>query len=196
VLFRKKHLDGLADGSITVAFRRWRRPTVRAGGTLQTRVGVLAIDGLARVVLVEIGDDDARRAGYPSRGALVAEMTARSEGDVYRIDFHMAGPDPRIALRERAELEPDELAEVRRRLDRLDAASPHGPWTRATLALIAARPGTRAPDLATEMGREKLPFKADVRKLKALGLTESLAVGYRISPRGTTVLRALDADGG
>jgi hypothetical protein len=34
------------------------------------------------------------------------------------------------------------------------------------------------------MGRERLAFKTDVRKLKALGLTESLPVGYRLSPRG------------
>ena len=42
----------------------------------------------------------------------------------------------------------------------------------------------RAADLAAALGREKLPFKADVRKLKALGLTESLERGYRLSPRG------------
>ena len=31
-------------------------------------------------------------------------------------------------------------------------------------------------------------FKRDVRKLKELGLTESLEIGYRISPRGETLL--------
>ena len=52
------------------------------------------------------------------------------------------------------------------------------------LGLIADRPGTRAPDLAASLGRETARFKADVRKLKELGLTESLEVGYRLSPRG------------
>jgi hypothetical protein len=56
------------------------------------------------------------------------------------------------------------------------------------LRLIADRPGTRAADLAAELGREKLPFKAEVRKLKELGLTESLQVGYRLSPRGRAYL--------
>ena len=37
-------------------------------------------------------------------------------------------------------------------------------------------------------------FKPLVRKLKALGLTESLEVGYRLSPRGAAVLAALDRD--
>ena len=52
------------------------------------------------------------------------------------------------------------------------------------LRLIAERPAVRAGDLAESLGRERLAFKADVRKLKALGLTESLGVGYRLSPRG------------
>ena len=48
----------------------------------------------------------------------------------------------------------------------------------------------RAPDLAASLGRETLPFKRDVRKLKELGLTESLEVGYRLSPRGRAYLDA------
>ena len=34
------------------------------------------------------------------------------------------------------------------------------------------------------VGRERDPFKLDVRKLKNLGLTRSLRVGYRLSSRG------------
>ena len=57
------------------------------------------------------------------------------------------------------------------------------------LELIRARPATRAPDLAASLGRETKSFKTDVRKLKTLGLTESLVVGYRLSPRGETFLQ-------
>ena len=63
-----------------------------------------------------------------------------------------------------------------------------GPWTREILRLIAERPGVRAPDLAASLGRETLAFKRDVRKLKELGLTRSLPVGYEISPRGRAYL--------
>ena len=49
----------------------------------------------------------------------------------------------------------------------------------------------RAGDLADELGLERLAFKTDVRKLKALGLTESLPVGYRLSPRGQAWLDQL-----
>ena len=81
-----------------------------------------------------------------------------------------------------------ELAEIRARLDRLDAASPIGPWTRQTLAIIDRSPEVRAPDLAAELGRDTPSFKRDVRKLKELGLTESLDIGYRLSPRGEAVV--------
>jgi hypothetical protein len=57
------------------------------------------------------------------------------------------------------------------------------------LRLIAANPGRRAPDLARRRGLDTRPFKIDVRTLKALGLTESLAVGYRLSPRGRAYLK-------
>jgi hypothetical protein len=106
------------------------------------------------------------------------------KGPLHRIEFRLAGPDPRIALRERSDISPEERAEIDARLARLDAASRHGPWTATVLGLIDKRPGTRAPDLAASLGRATAPFKADVRKLKELGLTESLEVGYRLSPRG------------
>ena len=106
-------------------------------------------------------------------------------GETYRIAFHLAGPDPRIALRADAALTAADRAAIAARLARYDAASRHGPWTEATLRAIAAAPGTRAADLAERLGRDELAkFKTDVRKLKALGLTESLEVGYRLSPRG------------
>jgi len=172
----------IGEGEVTLAFRRWRRPTVKAGGTLRTRVGVLAIESVEVVDEDEVTDADARRAGAESREAVLRE--GPQERPLYRIEFRLAGPDPRIALRERSDVSPGERAEIDARLARLDAASRHGPWTRKVLALIAEQPGTRAPDLAASLGRETAPFKADVRKLKELGLTESLQIGYRLSPRG------------
>jgi hypothetical protein len=182
VLFRQDVLRRIGEGEVTLAFRRWRRPTVKAGGTLRTRVGVLAIDSVEVVDERDVTDADARRAGAPDREAVLSQGPAGRP--LYRIEFRLAGPDPRIALRERSDISPGERAEIDARLARLDAASRHGPWTGTVLGLIAERPGTRAPDLAASLGRETAAFKADVRKLKELGLTESLAVGYRLSPRG------------
>lgn len=194
VLFPQRFHAGLADGSVTLAFRRWRRPSVKAGGRQRTPVGELAIDAVDPVAEHEITEGDARRAGYPGRAELLAELARRPAGTLYRIAFHRAGDDPRIALRQRADLSGDEWTAVRRRLGRLDRASRHGPWTTTVLRLIADRPAVRAADLASSLGREKAPFKIDVRKLKELGLTESLEVGYRLSPRGRAVLARLESE--
>ncbi|MEX2373090.1 MAG: hypothetical protein WD800_04750, partial [Dehalococcoidia bacterium] len=75
------------------------------------------------------------------------------------------------------------------RLGRMDGGE-RGPWTRDVMRLIDASEGVRAADLAGRLGRETQRFKGDVRRLKALGLTESLEVGYRLSPRGRALLAA------
>jgi hypothetical protein len=191
VLFRRRSLDGIRAGEITLAFRRWDRPRARAGGRQRTAVGELAIDSVAAVDRAEITPDDAARAGHASVDELLAALDARGDAPIWRIELHWAGEDPRRSLRERADLEPAELDELLELLERLDRASRHGPWTRAVLELIERRPEVRAADLAAAAGREKLPFKRDVRKLKELGLTESLEVGYRLSPRGRTLVEWL-----
>jgi hypothetical protein len=191
VLLKRHVLDGLADGTITVVFRRWARPRVRAGSKLRTAVGVLAVDAVDEMNFADVTEDDARRSGFSSRTALLDDLASQRDGRVYRIALHVAGPDPRVELRGRDALTGGELAEVERRLARLDAASRHGAWTLAVLRLIRDRPEVRAGDLAPTRGQETLGFKRDVRKLKELGLTESLELGYRLSARGRAVLDRL-----
>jgi hypothetical protein len=191
VLLKRHVLDGLADGTITVVFRRWARPRVRAGSKLRTAVGVLAVDAVDEMNFADVTEDDARRSGFSSRTALLDDLASQRDGRVYRIALHVAGPDPRVELRGRDALTGGELTEVERRLARLDAASRHGAWTLAVLRLIRDRPEVRAGDLAPTRGQETLAFKRDVRKLKELGLTESLEVGYRLSARGRAVLDRL-----
>lgn len=182
MLITRPTLDLIAAGTVTVAFRRWERPRVRPGSRLRTAVGVLEVGSVQPVAAAELTEADARAAGHPDLAALHAQL--RGDAPIHRITLRLAGPDPRVALRARAELSAAERAELDRRLGRLDQTSRGGPWTATVLALIAANPGVRAPDLAAWLGRETLPFKRDVRKLKELGLTESLPVGYRLSPRG------------
>jgi hypothetical protein len=190
VLFESRFWPLIADGSVTVTFRRWRRLQVKVGGRYRTPGGMIAVDGIDRVEPAAIRDDEARSSGYPSAGALVRDLRGPADLPVYRITFHtLAGPDPRRELAETDALSADDVAELQRRLTRLDRASSHGAWTRATLDAIASRPEVRAGDLATAFGRETLPFKTDVRKLKNLGLTISLKVGYRLSPRGAAYLK-------
>lgn len=193
MLFKRPVLDRIAAGTVTLAFRRWRRPTVRAGGTLTTPGGVLAIEAVDIVAAGLITEAEARLAGFAGRDDLLASL-GPAEGELYRITFRLQGEDPRAALRQQDELTAEDVAALRERLDRLDRSTRHGAWTRPVLRLIGDLSGTRAPELAARLGRETAPFKADVRKLKALGLTESLEVGYRLSPRGRAVLDRIGED--
>ena len=191
MLFEQRLWAGLADGTVTVTFRRWRRPRARAGVRHRTSAGILAVDAVSEVDPAAISDDDARAAGFGSRAELLRRLDRHGDGPVYRVDFHHAGADPREALRRADDLPEAELAGLLARLGRLDRAGRDGPWTAATLRLIGDRPGVRAADLAAAVGRERHPFKTNVRKLKELGLTESLEVGYRLSPRGRALLSRL-----
>jgi hypothetical protein len=160
---------------------------------------MIEVDAVREVDPAKITNADARRAGFPDAATLVGQLPGEPGLPVYRIAFHVVDePDPRSVLAATADLSPTDRSEIDRRLDRLDRASSFGPWTRATLAVIAAQPATRAADLAAGFGRETLPFKNDVRKLKNLGLTESLEVGYRLSPRGQAFIEGtgLAADHG
>ena len=74
MLFPLTTLRAIEAGEVTLAFRRWRRPTVRAGGTLRTRVGVLAIESVEPVFEQAITDADARRAGAAGREELIAGL--------------------------------------------------------------------------------------------------------------------------
>jgi hypothetical protein len=191
MLLRQDERDRIARGAQSVVFRRWVHPSVRAGGTLKTPSGVVGIDAVEAIDERELGDADARAAGYGSRVALLAELAER-DGQLYRIRVHHAGEDPRVALRERADLGEPEIAELAEKLAGLDRRSRTGPWTTRVLELIAARPATLAAQLAKQIGQETPAFKRDVRKLKELGLTESLEVGYRLSPRGRAWLVVLE----
>jgi len=195
VLIAARFGPGIRDGSITLTFRRWKRRQVVAGRRYRTTVGQVDVDAIDEVGLDDITEADAVRAGYPSVDALVADLRGSPSDPIYRIELRAVHePDPRDVLAADDALDDEARAEIDRRLDRLDSASARGPWTRETLRQIGAQPGVRAPDLAAEVGLETAPFKLDVRKLKALGLTTSLLVGYELSPRGRAYL-AGRADG-
>ncbi|MDH2415359.1 hypothetical protein [Nocardioides sp. CER19] len=188
MLFPNADLDRIATGEVDLAFRTWSRPMHVAGGRQRTRIGVVEFVSVDRVDPADLTTEDAVRAGT-DLPALLAFL-GRKEGDVYRIGVRFAGADERVALRAKRPGRA-EIATVLDRLADMDRRSHRGPWTRQHLELIEARPAELAETIAASIGREKKPFKADVRRLKELGLTESLPTGYRLSPRGRAVLKAL-----
>lgn len=192
VLIPARVHDGIRSGSITVAFRAWKRPSVVAGGTLLSPAGLLGIDEVTPIALDDVTDRDARSSGAGAASEVRAELErglARGDGRrCYRIRFHRIGDDPRIALRRSADLSDEEWAAIDARLARWDRAAGEGPWTRRLLEVIERHPGIVSTELAAEVSMDRPDFKRRVRQLKGLGLTESLDVGYRLSPRGAALL--------
>ena len=193
MLFAGSDRDGVANGKITAAYRRWAEARVVEGRIYRTNAGRIQIDSVREVNPDLIADTDADIAAADRRNAKDVRRRLRGteEWPTYLIKFHLVeGPDPREELAARSSLTADDLDELKSRLSRFDDG-PHGPWTTDTLRLIQSKPATRAADLAAELGRETAPFKLDVRKLKNLGLTHSLEVGYELTPRGEAYLDTL-----
>ncbi|GAA3149390.1 hypothetical protein JOF29_006772 [Kribbella aluminosa] len=193
MLFAGSDRDGVADGRITVAYRRWAEPRVAEGRVYRTNAGRIEVDSIRPVNPELIADTDADLQLADRQNA--RDVRRRLRGDeslpTFLIRFHLVeGPDPREELAARTSLSAEEFADLQDRLAHFDSLSQHGPWTQDTLRLIESSPAVRAGDLAASVGRQTAPFKLDVRKLKNLGLTYSLEVGYRISPRGAAYLDA------
>jgi hypothetical protein len=193
LLLKDETIEAIRSGRITRLFRRWRTPRAKAGGRSRDARGVVEIVAVERAV--RLSEADARAAGHASLESLRAEL-ARYDGpgDLYRVDVRWGGADPRAALRERAELAGDERVALAAKLARLDARAKGGAWTERVLRAIGARPGVVSTELAAQLGLPRPELKQRVRKLKELGLTESLEVGYRLSPRGSAVLREIGAN--
>lgn len=180
-------------GEITRTYRAWSRPMARAGSRHRLDAqGIIEIKAVARVPVAAITRTDAKRAGYGDLRSLLDDLHKRQRTEpslVFRVDFrYVREPDARIKLSRTARFSEDDFASIRTKLDRMDARSDHGEWTRATLRIIAENPRVISTKLAARLGRERFSFKIDVRKLKALGLTISHDVGYEISPRGRAFL--------
>jgi hypothetical protein len=194
VQFEPRLRQGLRDGSITLAFRRWRRPQVVAGRPYRTGSGRVLAETVDVVAPGEIGPADAAAAGYPDVPALLADLRGDAALPVYRIRFLVLDePDPRDELASTSDLTPAAADALAARLHRMDAASKRGPWTHAFLRQIAAQPAVSSVHLAAELGWDRPEYKLHVRRLKELGLTISLDVGYRISPRGAAFLASPSA---
>ena len=192
LLFKKAFHAGLVSGAVTLTYRRWQKPHVRPGGRYRCHpIGVLEVDAIEQVTVGSITEVDARAAGFASRAALVDSLAELGEvtedSAVYRVALHHGGDGDRVELALEDDLSPADLAAIAQKLARLDKG---GAWTAKTLALIGKKPRIAASKLAATLGRETLPFKVDVRKLKKLGLTQSFEVGYEISPRGKAYLAA------
>ncbi len=195
LLFQKQFHEGLKSGAVTITFRRWDKARVKAGGRYRCHpIGVLEVDDVSRVKVRDISEQDATRAGFASRAELVDYLRGGPKGnltedtELFRIVLHHGGDGDRVSIALDDQLSAEDIATIQKKLQRLDKDEP---WTLQTLRLIEEHPQVPARVLAKKLGRERDPFKVDVRKLKRLGLTQSFEVGYEVSPRGRAYLQAL-----
>lgn len=187
--FEARLREGIERGTIVLAFRRWKRCQVVVGHRYRTGTGMVEVDEVDVVTPADIDEAQASEAGYGTVDELLADLRGDRDAPVYRIRLHRVDePDPRAELAARSALSQDDLARLTARLARMDRSGAHGPWTGAVLAQIADHPGTVSTVLAEALGWERQDFKLHVRRLKELGLTVSLTVGYELSPRGLAYL--------
>ena len=186
MLFTTRNSEQIRSGAVTLTFRNWNRPHAKVGGVYRLRpTGAVKVTGLGTARLSEITPDDARRAGFVSVDALAEFLDLPLSAVVTKVEFALTDDVPKGT----PTLTPAQVAERLAATDQRSAA----PWTARALTLIDAHPATRAGDLAPAMGWDTPKFKANVRKLKALGLTRSLDIGYRLTELGTRVLGILQA---
>ena len=195
ILFQKRFHEGIVRGDVTLTFRAWKTSRVKPGGRYRCHpIGVLEVDAVEAVQVADITSSDAVRAGFRDRDELTGYIAEKSGSEpsvsLWRVTFHHGGDGDRVALALDTTVDPAARREIAGALAKLDARSADGPWTKKTLALIAAQPRVAASELARRLKRDKLALKADIVKLKKLGLTQSFEVGYELSPRGSAYLAA------
>jgi len=189
MLFQSRFHERIRNGEITCTVRIWLRPRVKVGGRYALGAGAIVVDRIREGSFDDITPALARRCGFAS---VVDALKTAKHGigeRVFIIDFHYDGKAARAAPATRAASVEDLLA-LAQKLDAMDRRSRSGAWTQATLRAIAAKPAVRAASLARALGRPRDDFKRDVRKLKNLGLTLSLEIGYRLTPKGEALLAA------
>jgi hypothetical protein len=196
MLFERRLREGIHEGRIVLMFRRWNRCQAVAGHRYRTGSDIIEVDAVDLVTQRDIDVGQASEAGYATVKELVANLRGDKKTSLYRIKFHRVNePDPRDELAAQKELTSRELAALTARLTKMDNSGSHGPWTRAVLTQIAEHPATVSTILAHTLGWERQDFKLHVRRLKQLGLTISLDVGYQLSPRGKAYLQHIRSDG-
>lgn len=84
MLLKRELLKQIKDGEVDLVFRRWNRPSVRANGTLKTKLGVMQIGTIETISPDSVTEDDARRAGFANVAALQKWLATMKEGNLFQ----------------------------------------------------------------------------------------------------------------
>jgi len=92
MLIKREVLDAIQRGEIDLQFRRWSRPTVKPGGTLKTKVGLMQIGRVDEMRPEDVTEADARRAGFRDVADFRKWLATMKEGPIFqRIEISVAG---------------------------------------------------------------------------------------------------------
>ena len=64
MLLKLELLEAIKAGKVDLVFRRWNRPSVKPGGTLKTKLGVMAIGAITDMEPDDVTEAEAKRAGF------------------------------------------------------------------------------------------------------------------------------------
>ena len=92
MLIKLEVLEAIKRGEIDLQFRRWSRPTVRPGGTLKTKVGLMRIGRVDEMRPADVSLADAQRAGFRDLEDFRKWLGTMKEGPIFqRIEISYAG---------------------------------------------------------------------------------------------------------
>jgi hypothetical protein len=92
MLLKLALLEDIKAGKVDVIFRRWNRPTVKSGGTLKTKLGVLSIKSVSDMRAEDVTEADARRAGFKDVPDFRKWLDTMKEGSLFqRIEVEFEG---------------------------------------------------------------------------------------------------------
>lgn len=155
MLFKNDHLKGIKSRKITLAFRKWKKASVKIGSLLHTTVGLIEIGKIEAVNENDITDKDALKVGFVDKKQLLKSFPPNSTGTIFRISVGYHSADPRIQLREQTDLSEQQLTDLKKKLERLDNYSKQGHWTSKVLLTIKDNPNLHAVGIAKLTGFEK-----------------------------------------
>ena len=84
MLLKLELLEAIKAGKIDVIFRRWNRPTVKTGGTLKTKVGLLAIKSVIDMDAADVTEADAKRAGFTDVADFNKWLNTMKAGELFQ----------------------------------------------------------------------------------------------------------------
>jgi hypothetical protein len=84
MLLKLALLEDIKAGKVDVIFRRWNRPTVKPGGTLKTKLGLLSIKSITDMSADDVTDADAKRAGFKDVPDFRKWLDTMKEGSIFQ----------------------------------------------------------------------------------------------------------------